>query len=156
MAADEPIPVFKTVQDAHPIPAIAAREAYVLPLSPHPHTHPPTNQFLSSARYNQLTSHYTSLFGHAPTHIARAPGRVNIIGEHIDYALFGVFPMAVEQDVLIACGPQVVGDGKEVRYGEVKARNLAPKYGPQEFVPTLISKCVLSDVFYSSVEECRG
>ncbi|KAI0755968.1 GHMP kinase, partial [Irpex lacteus] len=47
--------------------------------------------------------------------------------------------MAVEQDVLIACGPQVVGDGKEVRYGEVKARNLAPKYGPQEFVPTLIS-----------------
>lgn len=51
--------------------------------------------------------------------------------------------MAVEQDVLIACGPQI---GKEVRYGEVKARNLAPKYGPQEFVPTLISKYVLSDL----------
>lgn len=30
MAADEPIPVFTTVEDAHPLPAIAAREAYVI------------------------------------------------------------------------------------------------------------------------------
>lgn len=55
--------------------------------------------------------------------------------------------MAVEQDVLIACGTRIAGGGKEVRYGVVKARNLAPKYGPQEFVPTLIfNLCVLSDL----------
>ncbi|KAI0693409.1 Galactokinase [Cytidiella melzeri] len=114
MAADEPIPVFTTVQDAHPIPAIAAREAL---------------------RYAQLTDHYTSLFGHRPTHIARAPGRVNIIGEHIDYALFGVCPMAVEQDVLIACGPQ--STTAEEQHGHVNARNLHPKYQPKEFMPTL-------------------
>ncbi|KAI0090920.1 Galactokinase [Irpex rosettiformis] len=117
MAADEPIPVFTIVQDAHPIPTIAAREA---------------------VRYAQLADHYTSLFGHPPTHIARAPGRVNIIGEHIDYALFGVFPMAVEQDVLIACGPNTQ-PGDQTKYGEVKARNTLPKYEPREFVPTLIA-----------------
>ncbi|KAI0729537.1 hypothetical protein BC629DRAFT_1447148 [Irpex lacteus] len=59
----------------------------------------------------------------------------------------GVFPMAVEQDVLIACGTRIAGGGKEVRYGVVKARNLAPKYGPQEFVPTLIfNLCLVSTV----------
>lgn len=86
-----------------------------------------------SLRYAQLVDHYTALFHHPPSHIARAPGRVNLIGEHIDYALFGVCPMAVEQDVLIACGPQPGGE----RHGLVNARNLQPKYEPKEFWPTL-------------------
>lgn len=32
MSANEPIPVFTAVADAHPVPAIAAREAYVCAL----------------------------------------------------------------------------------------------------------------------------
>ncbi|KAJ7153677.1 ribosomal protein S5 domain 2-type protein [Mycena filopes] len=52
-------------------------------------------------------------FGKKPTCIARASGRVESqtvegSGEHIDYALFGVLPTAVERDILIACAPHAV------------------------------------------------
>ena len=49
-----------------------------------------------------LTDKFKGIYGSHPDFIARAPGRVNIIGEHIDYEGYGVLPAAIEKDCLIA------------------------------------------------------
>lgn len=45
-------------------------------------------------------------FGEAPTFIVRAPGRVNLIGEHTDYNDGFVFPMAIDRATWIALRPR--------------------------------------------------
>jgi galactokinase len=44
-------------------------------------------------------------FGNEATHVAVAPGRVNLIGEHIDYCDGFVLPFAIERTVVIAAAP---------------------------------------------------
>ncbi len=44
-------------------------------------------------------------FGAGPAILSRAPGRVNLIGEHTDYAGGYVFPMAIDRDIRVACRP---------------------------------------------------
>ncbi|XP_059952789.1 N-acetylgalactosamine kinase isoform X4 [Mesoplodon densirostris] len=56
-------------------------------------------------RLLKLKEMFNSKFGSVPKFYVRAPGRVNIIGEHIDYCGYSVLPMAVEQDMLIAVEP---------------------------------------------------
>ncbi|KAG5370324.1 Galactokinase [Yarrowia sp. C11] len=63
-------------------------------------------------RYEKLTKRFSELFpGSKPT-IVRSPGRVNLIGEHIDYSHFSVMPMAIEDDVIMAFS--VGGDSIEI------------------------------------------
>ncbi|KAJ2740883.1 galactokinase [Coemansia sp. BCRC 34301] len=57
---------------------------------------------VQAARYAQLVATFEATYGALPDFIARAPGRVNIIGEHIDYCGLPVFPMAITPDTLIA------------------------------------------------------
>ena len=45
-------------------------------------------------------------YGAAPTHLVRAPGRVNLIGEHTDYNDGFVLPMALERAAWIALTPR--------------------------------------------------
>lgn len=49
-----------------------------------------------------LTQHFFRLFGTLPNHILRAPGRVNLIGEHTDYNDGFVLPIAIDRAVFIA------------------------------------------------------
>lgn len=54
------------------------------------------------ARFKHLVNTFTKQNGTKPDFVARSPGRVNIIGEHIDYSLYNVLPAAVTVDVLVA------------------------------------------------------
>jgi len=54
---------------------------------------------------DQLATLYQNKFGHAPTHIARAPGRVNLLGEHVDYNDGFVLPAAIDRATYIAFSP---------------------------------------------------
>jgi galactokinase len=49
----------------------------------------------------QLARDFERCFGSAPQTIVRAPGRVNLIGEHTDYSLLPVLPIAIDRATLV-------------------------------------------------------
>lgn len=51
---------------------------------------------------HDIKQQFARRFGHAPDVVVRAPGRVNIIGEHTDYNQGFVLPMAIEHETVIA------------------------------------------------------
>lgn len=44
-------------------------------------------------------------YGTEPTHFFAAPGRVNLIGEHVDYNGGYVLPCAIDREAIVALGP---------------------------------------------------
>ena len=78
---------------------------------------------------DQITSRYKETFGHAPAHIARAPGRVNLLGEHVDYNDGFVLPAAIDRAI----------DRNEVLLGVVIAPEFARRLAAgQEAVVQLL------------------
>lgn len=55
---------------------------------------------------DETTQSFQEKFGSEPTWVVAAPGRVNLIGEHIDYNDGFVLPMAIDRYVVIAGGPK--------------------------------------------------
>lgn len=54
----------------------------------------------------RVTETFHALYGAPPTHLVRAPGRVNLIGEHTDYNEGFVLPMAIDRAIWIALRPR--------------------------------------------------
>jgi galactokinase len=59
---------------------------------------------LLDERVADVSRRYEAKFGAAPKWIVAAPGRVNLIGEHIDYSDGFVLPMALDRYTVIAAG----------------------------------------------------
>jgi galactokinase len=56
--------------------------------------------------YETISQSFSSYFNAKPKFIVRAPGRVNLIGEHTDYNDGFVLPMAIDREVCIALNPR--------------------------------------------------
>ena len=56
------------------------------------------------ALLDRVTAVFTEQFGHAPDLVVRAPGRVNLIGEHTDYNDGFVLPCAIGPANMVAIG----------------------------------------------------
>src|SRR3954451_9495674 len=52
-----------------------------------------------------VVDRFQERFGVAPTVVVRAPGRVNVIGEHADYSNLPVMPTAIQRSLTIAASP---------------------------------------------------
>lgn len=103
------VPVAKALADIYPSAALATE----------------------APRWNDLVQGFQETYGELPSHVARSPGRVNIIGEHIDYSLYAVLPMAITADALLAftAKPASASDHFKIRIANV----LKDKFPAREF-----------------------
>src|SRR2546422_5731067 len=86
--------------------------------------------------YGAIKNDFAAIFGaEGKLHVVRAPGRVNLIGEHTDYNEGFVFPMAIEPEVRMVCRGR---DDAKVRLastvfpGKIAEFSLAGKIRPVE------------------------
>lgn len=56
--------------------------------------------------YRRVGTQFENSYGRPPAIVVAAPGRVNLIGEHIDYNEGYVLPVAVDRYILVAAGPR--------------------------------------------------
>jgi galactokinase len=86
----------------------------------------------------KTASFFEQHFGQDPAHCFRAPGRVNLIGEHTDYNDGFVLPCAIDYDTVVAAGPRS-DDRIEVlavdQGGQVSTFDLNAEIPPDEAAP---------------------
>jgi len=82
---------------------------------------------------NRLVDHFKQAYHAEPAFIARAPGRVNLLGEHVDYNDGWVLPAAIDRATYVAVGecPSALvtlsaadlGEGITLRTTELDTKN---------------------------------
>jgi len=55
--------------------------------------------------HETVVAHFQGHFGEAPAYVVRAPGRVNLLGEHVDYNDGFVLPIAIDRATWLAFSP---------------------------------------------------
>jgi galactokinase len=60
--------------------------------------------------FDFIRERFAAAYGEPPVVIARAPGRVNLIGEHTDYSELPVLPIAIERSLFIAASSSPGGE----------------------------------------------
>lgn len=68
----------------------------------------------------RLKEYFVDKFKDTPEFYVKVPGRVNLIGEHIDYCGFSVCPIAVQQHILVAV--------KQTNDSNLHVSNIESKY----------------------------
>ncbi|UCF99740.1 MAG: galactokinase [Spirochaetaceae bacterium] len=66
----------------------------------------PEDMDRDGGRHRKMVETHSARFHSRELGIARAPGRVNLIGEHTDYNGLPVFPMAVDRDIAAVFAPR--------------------------------------------------
>src|SRR5512144_2545955 len=84
---------------------------------------------------DQITSVFQEKFGSAPAHIARAPGRVNLLGEHVDYNDGFVLPAAIDRATYIAFSPTEADHSTLVAADFDQQVSFSPKTIPSKTQP---------------------
>ena len=72
-----------------------------------------------------LLERFEDMYAVPPTHVIRVPGRVNLIGEHIDYCGLSVLPMAIDRAVWLALRPN--------HLEKIRITTTAVGFSPAEF-----------------------
>jgi len=76
-------------------------------------------------RAHALAARFRAHTGRAPAFVVRAPGRVNLLGEHTDYNGLPVLPMAIDRSVMIAVAPR--------HDRQINLHNAAPRFAARSF-----------------------
>lgn len=90
---------------------------------------------MADALRNTVRAAFSRAFGGSPSLLARAPGRVNLIGEHTDYNDGFVLPAAISAETVVAAAPQ---DGRliSVYAADYDAFDSFPVDAPYEPAPS--------------------
>jgi N-acetylgalactosamine kinase len=80
----------------------------------------------TAARYRNLTAAFERSIGADTVRVARAPGRINLIGEHTDYNGLPVLPMAIDRDLAALFVPR--------EDGQIVLANTDPAFPQRRFV----------------------
>jgi len=74
------------------------------------------------SRYQSAMAAFAAYYGPGPVTLFRAPGRVNLIGEHTDYHHGFVLPVSLDRDVLLLARPRTDTTVKLINIERAKVR----------------------------------